>query len=386
MDYELTPYGKFKKYLVDNFEQTFVLLSLISVVLLSYFIPNKLAFLNFFFLPVVVAGYFSGIRLSVSGAFFCVLLVTMYVVMDPKSFAMPLGSDYLYLHLLAWGCFMVIVGYVVGGQRDKLKEKIRHTEELNRLLIYTNIQLRNTKALTIFGLAKLTEYRDNDTGAHLERIQSYCRILSVDLSTHPEFKKDISLAYIEHICLSSVLHDIGKVGIPDSILRKPGKLNEEEYEEMKVHTTLGGDTIRAIEERLKERSFLTLGREVAYCHHERWDGSGYPAGMKGEDIPLSARILAVADVYDALTSKRCYQEPISHGEAVAFIESKSGKIFDPRVVKSFINCEVKFDQVRAQLQGGLLPEGMLNFTIDKEIALLEEVQGAPLVLSSEPTE
>jgi len=155
---------------------------------------------------------------------------------------------------------------------------------------------------------------------------------------------------VEGIYLSSILHDIGKVGISDTLLRKPGPLNAEEYDEIKRHTTLGGVALRAVEALLGGDSFLTLGKEVAYHHHEYWDGRGYPRGLRGEEIPLSARIVAVADVYDAVTSRRVYKRSYSHDEAVELIVADRGGQFAPDVVAAFLARANEIAAIRARLQ------------------------------------
>jgi PAS domain S-box-containing protein len=196
-------------------------------------------------------------------------------------------------------------------------------------------QIKDTQSAAILGFARLTEYRDMDTGKHLERIREYTRVLAIGLAQLPKYADYITAEYIEDLCLSSILHDVGKVGIEDALLLKPGKLDPKEYERIKMHATLGGEALRAVDQEIKRESFLTIGKEVAFYHHERWDGNGYPSGKKGEQIPLSARIVALADVYDALTSKRTYKAAMSHDEAVKIIMSERGTHFDPDIVDVF---------------------------------------------------
>jgi PAS domain S-box-containing protein len=215
-------------------------------------------------------------------------------------------------------------------ERD-LTERVR----LEKKLQTSFKQIKDTQSAAILGFARLTEYRDMDTGKHLERIREYTRVLAIGLSKLPKYADYITAEYIEDLCLSSVLHDVGKVGIEDAVLLKPGKLDAKEFEKIKMHATLGGEALRAVDQEIKRESFLTIGKEVAFYHHERWDGSGYPVGKKGEQIPLSARIVAVADVYDALTSKRSYKEAISHDEAVKIIMLERETHFDPDIVDVF---------------------------------------------------
>ena len=224
---------------------------------------------------------------------------------------------------------------------DDLRTQIRQTEEYAEELI-------KTQEAAIFALAKLAESRDPETGGHLERIQNYTRVLVEELSTFPEYDGYITDEYIESVYISSPLHDIGKVGIRDAILLKPGKLTREEFEEMKLHTVIGGATLAAAEARLNRRSFLEVGKAIAYCHHEKWDGSGYPRGLTGEEIPLSARVMALADVYDALRSRRVYKPAWPHQEARTTIVNDAGKHFDPTVVEAFLRCEPKFLQIQGR--------------------------------------
>ena len=211
-------------------------------------------------------------------------------------------------------------------------------------------QLHEARSATILGLAKLAEYRDEGTGTHLERIREYCRIIAEQMATLAKYRDYISPTYIEDIFRSSILHDIGKVGVPDAILLKPGELTPDEFEIIKTHAVLGGDALDAIESQIEGTSFLTLGKEIAYYHHEKWDGSGYPKGLAGENIPLSARMVALADVYDALTSKRFYKEAYSHHRAREIIVGLKGSHFDPDVVEAFLTAEIEFDRIRQEMQ------------------------------------
>ena len=209
-----------------------------------------------------------------------------------------------------------------------------------------------TRQLAIFALAKLAESRDPETGHHLERIREYSRILARRLKEHPDFKDEISPGFIYTIYLTSPLHDIGKVGIPDRILLKPTTLTKEEFEIMKTHTLLGGETLDAIAKQYPNVTYLTIARDIILTHHERFDGSGYPFGLKGEEIPLAGRIVALADVYDALTSRRVYKEAYPHGIAREIILRERGKHFDPRVVDAFLSAEKAFVAVKERYSEG----------------------------------
>jgi PAS domain S-box-containing protein len=226
-------------------------------------------------------------------------------------------------------------------ERD-LTERVR----LEKKLQESFQQIKETQSGAILGFARLTEYRDKDTGKHLERIREYTRVLATGLSKTEKYADYVTADYIEDLCLSSVLHDVGKVGIEDALLRKPGKLSPEEFRKVKEHARLGGEALRAVDQEIKRESFLTIGKEIAFSHHERWDGSGYPAGIAGERIPLSARIVALADVYDALTSRRTYKEAMSHDEAVRIILSERGTHFDPEIVDIFSEERETFRRIQ----------------------------------------
>ena len=227
-----------------------------------------------------------------------------------------------------------------------------NVDGLNRVLkkqvSQRETELLRTQNAVIFGLAKLAESRDNDTGHHLERIRCYVTILAKDLATN---SSELDEAWVHNLGLASSLHDIGKVGIPDSILLKPGRLTPEEREVMELHALIGGECLEAIQSRLGSNVFMHTAKQVAYYHHERWDGKGYPHGLVNVEIPLVARIVAVADVYDALTSKRPYKQPMSHLESRAIILSGSGTQFDPEVVDAFLRHEEEFEAIsRNQIQ------------------------------------
>lgn len=225
-------------------------------------------------------------------------------------------------------------------------------KQLERELLLSLQQTVEARQATILGLAKLTEYRDRDTGGHLERIREYSQLLARELMNRPHYCDYITEDYIDDVFQSSVLHDIGKVGIPDAILLKPGKLSPEEFSLIKLHSVYGGDMLKSIEEKSGSGStFLAMGKIIAYHHHEKWDGTGYPAGLAGRDIPLSPRLVALADVYDALTSDRSYKKAYSHQEAVRIISEEKGRHFDPEVVDAFLANEDLFCKIRNRLSG-----------------------------------
>ncbi len=220
-------------------------------------------------------------------------------------------------------------------------ELIQYSQELE-----SNIQvITDVQNVAILGLSKLAEYRDKETGQHLERMSLYSRMLAEELSMWDGYKFYITKYYVDSIFTSAVLHDIGKVGIPDHVLLKPGKLNPEEWEIMKKHTTIGGDALKAADRQLGIESFMTIGKEVAYFHHEKYNGAGYPNGLKGEDIPLSARIVAFADVFDALTSKRVYKPAFDFDKTKKILLASRGEHFAPDLVDAFLKIESTFLEV-----------------------------------------
>lgn len=224
------------------------------------------------------------------------------------------------------------------GVDDYMTKPVNRNELFVRLQASLRIFDLQDKDTVIFALAKLAETRDPETGGHLERIQLYCRLLAERLALTEQFP-EINRTFIETLFSTSPLHDVGKVGIPDHILLKPGRLSAEEFEVMKTHTTIGHATLYSASQKKPRAEYLRMSAEIARSHHEKWDGSGYPDGIQGESIPLSARIVAVADVYDALISKRVYKPAFSHEQALAIIVEERGSHFDPRIVDAFVKIE-----------------------------------------------
>jgi HD-GYP domain-containing protein (c-di-GMP phosphodiesterase class II) len=213
----------------------------------------------------------------------------------------------------------------------------------------THEQLVETQDVTIFALAYQAELRDQQTGKHLERTSIYVRLLAEQLAKLPEYRTYLTSAYIADLVKSAPLHDIGKVGVPDSILLKPGKLTHEEMEEMKKHCEYGTRILRWAEQKLKFQSFLTIAVQLTLHHHEKWNGEGYPQGLAGEKIPVSARIMAIADVYDAMSTKRVYKDAFPHEECLRLIKEQRGSHFDPQLVDVFLEKEADFKKTSKEL-------------------------------------
>ena len=237
-------------------------------------------------------------------------------------------------------------------QRDSLLQEHRH--KLEDKVEERTKELKQTQEVTINSLAYLAEMRDNETGNHILRTKRYVKALAEHLRDHPRFKETLTDRNIDLISRSAPLHDIGKVGISDAILLKPGRYTDEEFEIMKKHTVFGRDAIIKSEKKNGINTFLKFAEEIAYCHHERFDGSGYPQGISGEDIPLSARLMTIADIYDALISKRVYKDAFSHEEAVKIITKGDGRTlpehFDPDILKAFTEIQNQFHEIYLELK------------------------------------
>lgn len=204
----------------------------------------------------------------------------------------------------------------------------------------------HTRHALILGLAKLADFRDSDTGAHLERICTFAELVArAMMGKHPEINEE----WIQDLRLAASLHDIGKVGVPDSVLLKPGRLSPEERTQIEMHPLIGADTLIAVRERMGDDALVAMSIQIALGHHEKWDGTGYPLQLKGEQTALAARIVAIVDVYDALTSQRVYKPGMSHEQALAIIEEGNGRHFDPAVVEAFMQVASKIEQARQDL-------------------------------------
>ncbi len=226
--------------------------------------------------------------------------------------------------------------------KQVLEDQTRFLEQQVR---ERTLEISRTQDVAIFCMASLAETRDNETGYHIRRTQHYVRLLSEYLQPHPSFSDYLTNKTIDLLFKSAPLHDIGKVGVPDKILLKPGKLDSDEWLQMKCHAQIGHDALFHAEKELGSSSFLEIAREIALTHHERWDGNGYPNSLKGDNIPVSGRLMALADVYDALISKRVYKEAFSHEQAVEMILREKGEHFDPHIVDAFEQLQDEFKRI-----------------------------------------
>ncbi len=252
-------------------------------------------------------------------------------------------SGYVYVILLtSHDTRQKVVEGMTAGADDFISKPFHPAELLVRVRAGERVLALETRDLAIFALAKLAESRDPETGAHLERVRRYSQTLARKLGEQPKFCEQIDDKYVGLIYLTSPLHDIGKVGIPDSVLLKAGRLTPAEFAVMKTHAAIGAETLDAALRQYPGARFLELARDIAASHHERFNGSGYPRGLAGTEIPLCGRIVALADVYDALTTKRVYKEAYSHNHARDIIVSEAGQHFDPDVVEAFEACADEF--------------------------------------------
>ena len=222
----------------------------------------------------------------------------------------------------------------------------RYNDELQDRVQQQVQQITSAQLGAIFAMSKLAESRDPETGEHLERMREYCKVLSEHLGKLPQHQAMIDQEFIDNVYAASPLHDIGKVGIVDSVLLKPGKLTVEEWSVMKSHPIIGAETLREVDRQHPGNSLIRMGIDIAESHHEKWDGTGYPYGLKGTEIPLVARILALGDVYDALTSKRCYKEAFDHHKSRTILQENAGSHFDPDVVDAFLATEDEFQRIK----------------------------------------
>jgi putative two-component system response regulator len=239
--------------------------------------------------------------------------------------------------------------------RRQLQEQ---NQDLERIVGERTAQLQLMQEATIMAMASMAEIRDNETGNHIRRTQHYVRELARHLQHHPRFAAELSDENIELLYRSAPLHDIGKVGIPDNILQKPGRLTNDEFEVMKLHAAYGRDTIMLVEQHLGgSNSFLMFARQIAHSHQEKWDGSGYPERLAGDSIPVAARLMAVADVYDALISRRVYKPAFTHRQALDIMREGRGSHFDPDVLDAFFALEERFAGIAAQYRDAAAEAG-----------------------------
>jgi putative two-component system response regulator len=239
--------------------------------------------------------------------------------------------------------------------QHELEKHNLHLEELVKEKIR---EISDSQLATIRAVSKLAESRDDDTGQHIDRTQIFSKVLAEKMRGNPRYAGSISDTFVDNIYHASPLHDIGKVGIPDNILLKPGKLTPEEFEIMKTHTLIGANTLQTIHGKYPKNAFINMGITIARSHHEKWDGSGYPDGLAGEDIPLAARIMAVSDVYDALRSARPYKPAFTHEKSCGIIIEGGGRHFDTAIINAFTELEAAFAEIRNRMDTCMRGQGL----------------------------
>lgn len=319
--------NKIKNY---NFLIFSYILSIIIAVVVYMNGGTHNAYTYFMNIPIIIATSTNGkingfIHAIVSG-----LLVGpfMPVIVDSNTMQKPLNWI---IRLLFFLLMSLIIAFLSDYYRKEYERK-NHVEK----------EISDSHIATIYALVKLSESRDDETGAHIERVSILCKLLAEKLIALPNYAILIDEHFIDNLYKASTLHDIGKVGIPDSILLKPGKLTPEEFEAIKKHTTIGANTLLEVQKKYPNNEFLEFGINITTYHHEKWNGTGYPCGLAKDEIPLSARIMALVDVYDALRTKRVYKEAYSHEESIEIIKEGKGSHFDPDIVDVFLDNEIEF--------------------------------------------
>ncbi len=251
--------------------------------------------------------------------------------------------------------------------KNAVNELAKQNELLEKRVKERTYELEMIQDATIGAMASLAETRDNETGNHIRRTQNYVKVLAEELINMGHYADELTPETITLLYKSAPLHDIGKVGIPDGVLLKPGKLTAEEFDVMKRHTILGRAVLMSVEDSIDFKcEFLTIAKEIAYSHQEKWDGSGYPEGLSGTDIPLSARLMALADVYDALICERVYKPAFPHDKALEIIAEGGGSHFEPLVVEAFLNVEHVFREIATKFRDDGFEDEAINFLSDDE--------------------
>lgn len=279
-------------------------------------------------------------------------------------FRLP-GTKAFFAGTMAWICLIFLLSFIsylklsvfvspgipllTGGVMFSFLSYVRFVHARQTAFLWFK-QLASSQQLTMEAMVSMVETRDPETGQHIQRTQHYAKSLALHLKKIGKFSEILTEDYIELLFLSAPLHDIGKVGIPDNILLKPGKLTAEEFETMKTHAAQGQETIEKVAKKIKGDNYLEMGAEIAGSHHERWDGKGYPRGLAMENIPLAGRIMAISDVYDALISRRCYKPPFTHERSMAILGEGKGSLFDPVIVDAFFTIEPEIKAIAARFK------------------------------------
>ncbi|HEY8344640.1 MAG TPA: HD domain-containing phosphohydrolase [Bacillota bacterium] len=291
---------------------------------------------NLMYIPIAVMASTHGMRQGVIHAVISAFLVGPFMPLDTVSHINQQSINWI-VRLIIYSIIALVIGFFSDFYKQEYEKRVHKEKEI-----------ADTQMAMVYSLIKLAESRDDETGEHIERVAIICQLIANNLRGREKYRDYIDDEYIEKLVKVSPLHDIGKVGIPDHILLKAGRLSPEEYELMKTHTTIGAKILLEVMEKYPDNGFLELAISIAKFHHEKWDGSGYPLGLAGTAIPLSARIMAIADVYDALRSKRIYKEGLSHERSLNIIQQGSGSVFDPEIVEAFMEIHTEIKEIFAQ--------------------------------------
>lgn len=319
-----------------NSEYSLAFLYFLSVLiaLIVYFTGGtSKAYANLMYLPIAIVASTQGKKQGVIHAVISALLIGPLMSLDVEANINQETINWV-MRLLIYAVIAWVIGFFADYRREEFEQISRKEQELS-----------DAKMATIYGLVKLAEYRDDSSGAHVERVALFTATLANKLRKLEKYINYIDDDYVDNIAKASTLHDIGKVGIPDSILLKPGKLSPEEFEIMKTHPIIGAKTLLDVKKKYPDNKFLGLGINITSFHHEKWDGTGYPRGLRGEKIPLSARIMAIVDVYDAVRSERVYKEAYSHKESIEILKEGRGTYFEPLILDVFLENEKEFENI-----------------------------------------
>jgi len=306
------------------------LLSFVVTIIVYYTGGTIMVYSNLMYLPITLIAITNSRRQSIIHALISGFLLGPFMPLNVSSGTMQNTENWIIRTIV-----YIMVAFVIGLFKE-------YYEKEYKLNIKYQKRLAEANMATVFAMAKLSEFRDDDTGLHIDRVAALCRLLAKKIQELPGYSSYVTDTYIDNLYMACPLHDIGKIGMPDNILLKPDRLSKDEYNIMKNHTVFGSDTLKEVKKKYPDNMFLDLAIEISRFHHEKWDGSGYPDGLKGVDIPLSARIMAIADVYDALRSKRVYKQAYSHEESMDIIKQGSETHFDPLLVRIFTDYENEF--------------------------------------------
>lgn len=295
---------------------------------------------NLMYLPISIIAVTQGKKLAIISALINGFLLgpLMPLEITSTTYIMQDYSNWI-IRIIMYTIIALVIGFLAEHDKKEFEKNIKIGKEL-----------AEAQMSMIYSMIKLSESRDEGTGLHIERVATLCKLLTIKLKSTYKYKDYINNDYVENIYKASPLHDIGKVAIPDRVLLKQGELTSSEFDIMKKHTVIGANTLDDVRKKYPDNLFLDLAINIAHFHHEKWDGTGYPNNLAGEKIPLSARIMALVDVYDALRSKRIYKEAYSHEKSLEIIKQSAGSHFDPIITKIFIENETDFNNIHETIK------------------------------------